>query len=102
MLWHTSQDGTLHNKMLTPSFSLLPTRTPDTPKWRVHHINQYKFITFLIMLHIHIYALYQFITDFEYKIYPQNDMLLYVILIFYNFSNTIYKLPEDGAEAFVM
>jgi len=54
------------------------------------------------MLHIHKYTLHQFITDFEYRIYPQNDLLLYVILIiliFYNFSNTIYNLPEDGAEA---
>ena len=77
----------------------------------VYQANQYTFITFLIILHVHNYTLYQFITGFRIantaittilstvQILPYKDLLLYIILIFCNFSNIIYKLPKDDVLA---
>jgi len=46
---------------------------------------------------LHMQPLPQFYQQYRFLSY--NDLLLYITLLFYNFSNTIHKLPEDGAEA---
>jgi len=81
MLWHTSQDGTLCNTMLTPSFSLLLTSTPDTPKQgksiksininSLHSLKCYMFINILYInllqtFELHMQPLPQFYQQYIY------------------------------------
>ena len=46
---------------------------------------------------LHMQPLPQFYQQCRFLSY--NDLLLYITLLFYNFSKTIHKFPEDGAEA---